>query len=701
MNRREFIEASALILGGATLPWPVSSAESDADASRRWHRLPLTTKRMRQFGIAGGDGFQYVQALVYSPSNPAFAYLSVDQSGVWRSDDGGLSWEPKFKGFHAYGARSIAVDPLNPLVVVAAGFLGFNAENAAIYPARCQGIFLTVDGGESWRMVRATDFYKQAANGSLFAFGPASADGKQERSNLIWCASASEGLLHSQNGGESWTLTDFRESGVHDLAQLPDGSGRLLLASPQGLWRYSSGSIEKVGHGLPCYPRSIAVSKARPGTVHVALGLEGIATSSDGGRNFFPSTKQPGRLFAPMDVTDIAVSPMDGKRLYLRANLNSQPPYASADGGKTWQSPRSIDPEEVLGKPGFYFCSPFAPHPTDPKTCLHVTNGRARIIRTSDGGETWRFSGSGFSGARMVDILFLAPGKMIFCLTDHGLWLTEDNGQTFTEIETMRLHGAKSVSAAAASGEHIVAGFGSWEEKGLLVSHNGGKSFQAFQDLQDRYSFVAFHHATPGLVYAGPFASDDFGHNWRRLPETVLAMSPDGAVLYAITSVNEQSSILMASMDGGRSFVPKFDLDFPAKAINQVVATPMHSLFLATTRGILRIENNRSELLDYRHGLAKDHFGTMFINTVAYDPHDPNRVFAGRRALGYGNGNGVFVSLDNGRSWQDMNFNLAPGITIFAVKICPFEGAVYLGTSFGTFRLEGTSPRLLQILHRS
>jgi hypothetical protein len=52
------------------------------------------------------------------------------------------------------------------------------------------------------------------------------------------------------------------------------------------------------------------------------------------------------------------------------------------------------------------------------------------------------------------------------------------------------------------------------------------------------------------------------------------------------------------------------------------------------------------------------------------------------------NGNGVFMSSDNGRSWQDMNLNLALGITVFAIKVCPFSGSVYLGTSFGTFRLD-------------
>lgn len=688
MNRREFIATCIFAVGATAMPWPVFPIRKTEAGASRWQRLPLTTKRMKELGIAGGDGFQYVHALAYAPSNPEIAYLSVDQSGVWRSNDGGRSWEPKYKGFLAYGARSLAVDPLNPQVVVAAGFLGFNADEAANYPNRCQGIYLTTDGGESWRMVRATDFYKQAAKGSLFAFDPSGTpNATRDRTLGIWCASASEGLLKSENGGETWNTTPCRETDLHALVLDPKGPGDVLLASPQGFWKFAHGAVERIGTGLPTYPRSIAVSPAKPEQVHVALGLAGVATSGDGGRNFSPPIQQIGRFFATLDVTDIEASPVDGDSLYLRANISAQPPHASDDGGLTWKSPQAVDPEGILVSPGFYYSSPFAPHPTDPKTCLHVTNGRARIIRTEDGGATWHFSGSGFTGARMADIVFPAPGTMLFGLTDHGLWQTTDNGQTFSELATTRIHGAKSVSATAVSGEHIVAGFGAWEKKGLTVSHDGGTTFHTFPELTDSHLFVAFHPAIPGLVYAGPFASNDHGHTWRRLSETVRAISPDGEMLYALREGTAGRTVLLVSRDRGEHFFPEMELGISARGIIQMVVTPAKTLLLATTRGIYRIDGQQVELRDHRHGLAKDAFGTMYTQCVCYDPNRPELVYAGRRALGYGNGNGVFVSSDGGMNWQAANFNLAQGITVFAIRINPFDSSVYIGTSFGTWCL--------------
>lgn len=702
MNRREFIGVSTCFLGLQTIPWSIISAE-DSVTANHWQRLPLTKKRMQELGITGGDGFQYVYALNFAPSNPKIAYLSVDQSGVWRSDDGGHSWEPKFKGFFAYGARSIAVDPLNPLVVVAAGFLGFTAEDAAKYPMRCQGIYLTLDGGESWRMVRPTDFYRQDSKGSLFAFDSNSSTNEgRDRSLNIWCASAVEGLLKSEDGGENWQQTDFRETGVHSLVLLPNRPGDILLASVNGLFEYHSGVAQKIGVGLPTYPRSIAVSAARPEKVYAALGFAGVATSADGGKNFTPPAKQFGRFFSTMDVTDIAVSPVDGNKLYLRANLSSNPPYASSDGGMTWRAPGAIDPEGLLDDPSFYFSSPFAPHPTQPQTCLHVTNGRARIIRTEDGGKSWHFSGSGFTGARMVDVQFISANHMIFGLTDHGLWETKDSGQTFSEIEIMRIRGAKSISAVAVSGENMVVGLGPWSGKGLAISHDSGKSFTALSELTEEFSFISFHPTIPGLVYAGPLVSDDFGRNWRRLPETIYAMAPNGEALYSYRKDKGGGTVLLVSRDGGKSFAPLLPplSNMFVSTLTQIIAPALDILFVATAKGIFRIKNSLAELKDNHHGLSKDHFGNVYVSCLGYNPSQPNIIYAGRRSLGYGNGNGVFVSTDNGDTWQDSNLNLFPGMTVFAVKVNPFDGSVFLGTSFGTHVLDQTkkhAPVLIKI----
>ena len=41
-----------------------------------WLPMPLTTLEQKEAGVEGGEGFQKVMAIVYSPSNPQIVYLS-------------------------------------------------------------------------------------------------------------------------------------------------------------------------------------------------------------------------------------------------------------------------------------------------------------------------------------------------------------------------------------------------------------------------------------------------------------------------------------------------------------------------------------------------------------------------------------------------------------------------------------------------
>ena len=139
-------------------------------AEPQWKSVPLRLGKQKVAGLSGGEGGQIVQAIAYAQSNPDVAYLGVDTSAVWRSNDGGFSWSAKNNGFLSHGARSLIVDPVNHDVVFAAGLLGMSYDEGSTFACRLQGIYRTVDGGESWELMRQTDFYKQDAKGDLFSF---------------------------------------------------------------------------------------------------------------------------------------------------------------------------------------------------------------------------------------------------------------------------------------------------------------------------------------------------------------------------------------------------------------------------------------------------------------------------------------------------------------------------------------------------
>ena len=653
-----------------------------------WESVPLRTYKQKVMGLAGGEGFQQVYAIAYAPSDASMAYFSTDTSQVWKSINGGFSWEPKNHGFVSHGARSILVDPRNPAIVFAAGFSGVHHGEGGCPKGAFQGIYRTRDGGDHWVCVKRTDFFKQESKGSLFAFD--SSTFKSGRTWTIFAGSYSEGLICSDDGGDTWRAVGFQGEHIIDMEENPAKAGALFIATEDGLYTYFKGRIRRIGRRLPAWPRSIAVSPAEPTVIYAAVGKGGVYKSIDGGVHFRPANE--GLPFG-LNFTDVAASPVNPDIVYVKADKSSSGPFYSSDGAKHWHAPESRNLGGLLpDEEGFWFSTPFAPHPKESRTALIASNGRARVLKTLDGGKAWGYSGSGFTGGRMRDIAFSKDGKMVFCLTDHGLWMTEDGGDTFRELKARRVFGAKSSYSGDIRGNTIVASLGTWGEKGLAVSHDLGKSWRYFGRYVDRYDFIGFHPQYDNTIYAGPYRSRDSGNAWHRLSHTIRAVySGNGDIVYAVSTSDKKTCSILKSMDQGDTWLPTYPASlFPEKSVHDVAVAPDNPdrIYLATSTGLWIFDKTKWILRNADHGLENDFFGMCYISSVAVDPHNPNQIYAGRRAPGCGKSNGVFRSLDYGLTWENITYNLGPELTVWAVEISPLDSTVYLGTSLGTFRLK-------------
>src|SRR3990172_8227162 len=92
-----------------------------AYAQPSWTQVPLRTAALEALGMSGGEGMQIIRGISYAPSDSNILYLVVDVSQVWKSVDGGNSWQMKHKGFLANGGLSLAVHPSDPNIVFVAG----------------------------------------------------------------------------------------------------------------------------------------------------------------------------------------------------------------------------------------------------------------------------------------------------------------------------------------------------------------------------------------------------------------------------------------------------------------------------------------------------------------------------------------------------------------------------------------------------
>jgi len=131
--------------------------------------VPLTWKR-----VSLGQEFprDTVTAIVIDPKDPEVLYASMKYAGIYKSIDGGLSWQPSHHGISNTQVTSLLIDSQNPNVLYA-GTMG--------------GIFKTEDGGEYWSMVGEGNYILMDSQDSLHLY-----------------ARDADNIFESTDRGKSW-----------------------------------------------------------------------------------------------------------------------------------------------------------------------------------------------------------------------------------------------------------------------------------------------------------------------------------------------------------------------------------------------------------------------------------------------------------------------------------------------------------------
>lgn len=647
--------------------------------------LPITTAAQREQGVAGGEGFQLVMAIAYAPSNPDIVYLGSDTSQVWKSTDGGSSWRPYNKGYQSIGSRSLFVHPANENILFSAGTIGASARDVRQHKPY-QGIYRSENGGGDWHMMHETEFFKQDSRGTLFAVDSRTL---ADEHFTIVAGSYNDGLLVSRDGGTTWSATGFSPDHILEVVERPDVPGTFLVASAEGLFQYSDEGPVKVGEGLSETPYSIAVSPDKPGLVLAAAGKQGIFKSTDGGKSF---VQLLGTVPLTGTVNDVEISPANHEIAIFTKSGRRTGPYYSLNGGQHWQPADSINSRGLTEGGGFYFPSPVAMHPVDPARAITSSNGRARVLLTTDSGRHWSFSSSGYMGARQSSVISMSAEHMVFNLTDHGPWRTRDRGATFEAVQVPR-KGGRSTSDGAASGDTLVVAVGTWQNKHLLVSQNQGGSWQD-TGLRGEFKFIHAHSSRPDVIYAGAYRSDDRGRSWNALAHTVAAVDTDNNDrVYALAARGEKTHLLVSTNRGDEWQSAGEPVALQARRINQLITDPFRPgrLYAAAAGGVWVFDGGQWRQRAARDGMSIDAFGGTYVGTIAAHPTQPGLLFAGRRAPFKGMGNGLFYSVNHGDSWRSVDHELLTNTNVWSIDANPYSGEVFVGTAHGIYRIS-TSP---------
>jgi photosystem II stability/assembly factor-like uncharacterized protein len=348
---------------------------------------PFGNMTWRGIGPAGAGG--RVAAVAGSATDPKLYYVGSGGGGVWKSDNGGQTWDAVFAKEPVASIGAVTIDPTDNDIV----WVGTGEDDPRNDVSYGDGVYKSTDGGKTWTNVglKATKYI------SRILVDPRDHDhvivGAQ---GDVFNDSEARGVYVTYDGGKTWKKTLYvgPETGVSDMAMDPQDPNVIYA----GLWEF----------------------QRRPWTFKSGGPTDGLYKSTDGGKTW---TRLTGHGL-PSGVTGrigLAIAPSDGNRVYALIESSEGILWRSDDGGKNWTM---VSKDTLVDQRPFYFTH-VAVDPKNPNTVYAVS---MMLSKSTDGGKTFKAIAKGVH----VDYhaIWIAPNdpSRIIVGEDGGYALTVDDG---------------------------------------------------------------------------------------------------------------------------------------------------------------------------------------------------------------------------------------------------------------------------------
>ena len=648
----------------------------------------LSHLKYRPIGPARGGRVARVAGV---PGDPSTYYAATASGGVWKSDDGGISWKSIFDDQPISSIGSIAIAPSDPNVI----YVGSGEANIRGNVAAGNGIYKSTDAGKTWSHV-----WKQEGQIGTMIVHPKNPD-------IAFAAvlghafgpNPERGVYRTKDGGQTWqqVLKKDADSGASDVCFDPANPNRLFA----GLWQARRRPWELISGG--------------PGS--------GLYVSRDGGDSWKQLTGN-GLPEGTWGKVGVAVAPSDSRRVYALIEAEQGGLYRSDDGGEKW---RLASGHHALRQRAWYYST----LTVDPKNADVIWCPQVPLLRSIDGGKTFlpvRGAHHGDHHDLWIDPL---ERRRMIGANDGGVDISTDGGENwyapplpigqFYHITTDRrepyyIAGAMQDLGTAAGPSNSLNRVGirrsDWYDVG------GGEA-----------GFVQFDPADPNLVYAGEylgyishfdyrtgsarnvtvFPDNGSGHGAEDLRYRFQWTAPIATSPHDSKIVYHGGNVLFKTSDGGQSWTAiSQDLTRNDKSKQQwsggpitgdntgvefyctifaVAESPLQQglIWVGTDDGLVQVTEDGGQ--NWRNVTAAipgmPEWGTVdliepshFEAGTAYVVVDAHRLDDMRPYL--------YKTTDFGRSWVSLAANLPQDIYLHAAREDPqVPGMLYVGTERG------------------
>jgi photosystem II stability/assembly factor-like uncharacterized protein len=611
------------------------------------------------------------------PANPDLVYAAAlgdpfvpnPDRGVFRSKDGGKTWQKVLYVSDTLGAADLEIQPGSPNVLFACLWHGQRKPWTIISGAREGGIYKSTDGGDTWN--------KLAGGLPNDLFGRANVAISASKPNRIYAlieAKPGSGLYRSEDAGATWTLINGQGSIItrpfyYDTLGVDPNDSDVVFVGDENWFRSSDGGKTFRRAQAPHGDHHDIWINPKNSQFMVQSNDGGANISLDGGRTWSTQDNQPTaeiyqvavdnqypyRVYgAQQDNTTVIVPSLslgDGQQFRdgpgcetgpIIPNLDkAQLVYGSCKGQFSRLNLTTADEQQywvgaqsLYGNAGseltyrFQRVSPMEVSPFDQNTIYY---GSQFLHRSRDGGVNWQKISpdmtahpAGTQGASGEPITRDATGEEVYSTlytigespvqrgviwtgsNDGPVWVTRDDGKTWTDVTPKDMPTGGRIQNIEPS------------------PHRPGTAY-----------FAAYRYLL-GDFAPYIYRTDDFGKTWTKLTDGKNGIAPDeptrvvredptrAGLLYAGTEFG-----MYISFDNGAHW-QSFQMNLPHTPITDVKLAH-NDLILSTQGRSFWILDNLSPLRQIKDTSATE-------SAILFTPREAIRANGGR---GGGRGNPI------------------------------------------------------------
>jgi len=630
-----------------------------------------------------------VEAVQLDPTRPGTWYVAFGSGNLWKTTNHGLSWRPLFENQSALGIGDIALAPSNPDIIWLGS--GESLKKARNFTMPGTGVFRSDDGGETWKNMGLPDSYHIGE----IAVHPQNPDiAFVAVMGHFWSTNRNRGLYRTVDGGKTWKLVLFVDecTGANDVviaSSAPETiyvsmweNNPTTLGEESGVYKSSDGgeSWTRMENGFPSGPETgrigLAVSWTNPDKVYALVDnlsqkkneTAEVYRTLDGGQSWSRTHEDALKIFARIGwyFTDCYVNPENDEEVY---GLGVRAAH-STDGGKTFKL-LGGDVYHLFPSPADFLHLDHCELWIDPNNPSHLALGNdGGLFVSYDKGQSWMHYNNipagefydisvdnqdpySIYGGTQDDASVFGPSKEWLPEYADGwqyvwidAWAGGDGCYTMADPEdpntvyfSLQNGGIRRKDMRRDRSKRI---------KPRLPEGHGGKL---------AYTFVAPYIISPHnrltLYHAGNFIfkSLNRGDTWR-------VISPD----LSVSAIEAKKSVAMG-------------------AIAESIMEP-GVLYAGTDRGAFWVTRNDGfQWTEYSEGLPN-----RYIRSICPSRFSPSRVYVAVTGINDDDhSNYLFVSENDGREWRSIKANLPDEVANVILEDPVCENILYAGLYRGVY----------------